>query len=85
MAAHSGYWRVTTEHGTVHLFDWVKRRYTRLPLDSPNKITGDGKWLRIIMPPPVLEIGQPFRMILDGKDRRLSTNVVSIEQVDSFD
>lgn len=85
MVADRGYWRVTTKHGTIHLFDWVRKRYTKLLLDSPNKITGDRRWSRIAMPPPVLEIGKPSRMILEGKDRRLSAEVVSIEQVESFD
>ena len=85
MVTYRGFLRVTTGHGTIHLFDWVEKRYTRLPLDSPNKIPGDGEWSRNIMPSPVLEIGQPFRSILDGKDRWLSTEVVPIEQVESFD
>ena len=85
MLEYRGKWRITTEHGTVHLFDWNQRRYCRLPLDSPNKIGGDGKWIRIIMPPPIVELGEPFHLILDGKDRRRSTLVTKIEQVDSFD
>ena len=68
MVAYRGKWRVTTEHGTIHLFDWEWSKYTRLPMESPNKFLADGQWRRIIIRPDVLEVGEPFKMLLEGRE-----------------
>lgn len=60
-----GKWRVTTEHGTTHLFDFDRHRYTRLPIESPNHFPDDGTWRRIYVRPDP-EVGRPLKVVLSG-------------------
>lgn len=79
----TGLWRVTTRGGIIHWFDWERQKYARPPKGSSRNPPAGGDWLSMLYPMDFLEMGYPFRVILDEENPLYANNVVQIEQVSS--
>jgi hypothetical protein len=87
--------KVTTQHGTYYLIDMENKRAKRVRGESPNKMLSDGEWFQFFLVEAFdrdtlehegdIEVGKSMYFWLRGLrdyDWRISTDVVSIEQVD---
>lgn len=76
--------RITTEHGTVHIWDRTEQTITRHP-GSPNRLPGDNVTLRVARVPPEPEVGfcWAFWVYYDDHDRpmfRVTSLVTKVEE-----
>jgi hypothetical protein len=87
--------KVTTQHGTYYLIDMENKRAKRVRVESPNEMLSDGEWFYFLSVEAFdryslerggdIQIGKSMYFLLRGLreyDWRISTDVVSIEQLD---
>lgn len=87
--------KVTTEHGTYYLIDRERGRAKRVKGEERNDMYGDSEWFEFATVHSYvretyehgddIEIGKDMYFLLTGPrdyDWRISTEVVSIEEVD---
>jgi len=87
--------KVTTQHGTYYLIDMENKRAKRVRVESPNEMLSDGEWFYFLSVEAFdrynlehggdIQIGKSMYFWMRGLldyDWRISTDVISIEQVD---
>ena len=87
--------KAITQHGTYYLIDMENKRAKRVRGESPNEMHSDGEWFYFLSVEAFdrynlerggdIQIGKSMYFLLRGLreyDWRISTDVVSIEQVD---